>query len=644
MSLLLYILTTELGLIGAHPIFSSNSSVVNSTALQIEVAPGWVSGPNGRGTWSILYGCVCTLIACVYTAIHLNIPPDGESKFAGYIMKVKWILIALFAAEIVVYTAFEQYYLGDKFLKNLLSREQAKDRSKDSSTKPANSDFDRVYAYYVMMGGFAADVSDLHNVIKRVTFTPDGILFLSELGRTPRVEKGEIEDKSKSDHIGKILVCLQVAWSIGQAVERKLAGYPTTMLEVHTIVHVLGAEAGDHSLGLHPPKRWITGVAPEKHCGFKVQSCSSSADALLDVGFSEPTMIMYPETNPSSKVQSTISMRDVDCVANSKDVDLNDIFRAKDSVEVVKRVDRSKEVLNDRPVPCAAESSPIMYVPAIDTEEIVCTLTTGESLATGCGPGLDDRSDKETHRTRYDSRSITVSLTSKDVRRLSLAGAYMSEMKLTPKKRASAKKKKKAQPLFNELVEDTSLGIYKYATCGIEPLLSLRAENFRGKFFNDIPYDATYLSAAIALVPMVYGCAHLGALSIIFPTAIERLLWKISCYYLIAVASSFGLWALIKYFDALISRALKSRATFVERLEARIKNFPYRTDGKTRSLIDGTFSLLHYSKLILLYLGISAYAVARMYLVVESFISLRHVPIGVYQTPELNVMGNIPHL
>lgn len=125
MSLLLYILTTELGLIGAHPIFSSNSSVVNSTALQIEVAPGWVSGPNGRGTWSILYGCVCTLIACVYTAIHLNIPPDGESKFAGYIMKLKWILIALFAAEIVVYTAFEQYYLGDKFLKNLLSREQA---------------------------------------------------------------------------------------------------------------------------------------------------------------------------------------------------------------------------------------------------------------------------------------------------------------------------------------------------------------------------------------------------------------------------------------------------------------------------------------------------------------------------------------
>lgn len=283
-------------------------------------------------------------------------------------------------------------------------------------------------------------------------------------------------------------------------------------------------------------------------------------------------------------------------------------------------------------------------MPAIETEEIACTLTTGESLALGCGPGLDDRSDKETHRTKYDSRSITISLTSKDVRRLNLAGAHMSEMNLMPKKRASTKKKKKTQPLFNELVEDRSLGIYKYATGGIEPLLSLRAENFRGKVFNDIPYDATYLSAAIALVPMVYGCAHLGALSIIFPTAIERLLWKISCYYLIAVASGFGLWALIKYFDALISHVLGSQATFVEKLEARIRNIPYRTAGKTRCLVDGVFSLFHYGKLILLYLGVSAYAAARMYLVVESFVSLRHVPIGVYQTPELNVMGNIPHL
>ncbi|EDN98901.1 hypothetical protein SS1G_13760 [Sclerotinia sclerotiorum 1980 UF-70] len=96
----------------AHPVPKTNSGVVNSTALQIEAAPRCVDGPDGRGTWSILYRCLCTLLACVYTAIHLNVPPENEEKAAGFVRKVKWIMIALFAAEIVVYTAFEQYYLG----------------------------------------------------------------------------------------------------------------------------------------------------------------------------------------------------------------------------------------------------------------------------------------------------------------------------------------------------------------------------------------------------------------------------------------------------------------------------------------------------------------------------------------------------
>lgn len=37
-------------------------------------------------------------------------------------------------------------------------------------------------------------------------------------------------------------------------------------------------------------------------------------------------------------------------------------------------------------------------------------------------------------------------------------------------------------------------------------------------------------------------------------------------------------------------------------------------------------------------------AAARVYIVVESFISLRHVPIGVYQTPDSNFMDYVPHL
>lgn len=38
------------------------------------------------------------------------------------------------------------------------------------------------------------------------------------------------------------------------------------------------------------------------------------------------------------------------------------------------------------------------------------------------------------------------------------------------------------------------------------------------------------------------------------------------------------------------------------------------------------------------------YCISRVYVVLESFISLRRVPIGVYQTPSGNFMNYIPHL
>jgi hypothetical protein len=81
----------------------------NLTALQEERAPAWVPGPQYRGTWGVLYSCTLTLGLCVYTAIHLNIPAYGESRFSIYRRKTKWVLITLIAPEFVLYTAWWQW-------------------------------------------------------------------------------------------------------------------------------------------------------------------------------------------------------------------------------------------------------------------------------------------------------------------------------------------------------------------------------------------------------------------------------------------------------------------------------------------------------------------------------------------------------
>src|ERR1700736_4279874 len=52
----------------------------NLTALSTLTAPSWVYAPDYSGTSNILYSCLPTLVACIYTAIHLNVPEAHQSK------------------------------------------------------------------------------------------------------------------------------------------------------------------------------------------------------------------------------------------------------------------------------------------------------------------------------------------------------------------------------------------------------------------------------------------------------------------------------------------------------------------------------------------------------------------------------------
>ena len=81
--------------------------------------PTWLSTPQ-RTTADLVSSCVLTLIICVWTAVHLNIPSAIERranagrkrKFTALrklAKRVKWMLFALFIPELVLYTAFDQF-------------------------------------------------------------------------------------------------------------------------------------------------------------------------------------------------------------------------------------------------------------------------------------------------------------------------------------------------------------------------------------------------------------------------------------------------------------------------------------------------------------------------------------------------------
>ncbi len=103
-----------------NPVYDELEKIQNNlTALHETRALGWVSAPDMRGTSSILYSCLLTMFACIYTALHLDIS-GGSSIFARpLVMKFVWSLTALLAPELVLFYASSQFFQARKLAKDM---------------------------------------------------------------------------------------------------------------------------------------------------------------------------------------------------------------------------------------------------------------------------------------------------------------------------------------------------------------------------------------------------------------------------------------------------------------------------------------------------------------------------------------------
>lgn len=89
---------------------------MNSSTLQ--EYDGWRDEPPSRGTWSIILTCLITLTLCVWTAVHLNLQgKQSLGKLESILYKPRWIVVGLFAPEVLVYIAWGQW-LSARMLKN----------------------------------------------------------------------------------------------------------------------------------------------------------------------------------------------------------------------------------------------------------------------------------------------------------------------------------------------------------------------------------------------------------------------------------------------------------------------------------------------------------------------------------------------
>jgi hypothetical protein len=78
---------------------------------------GWVSdGDNKRSTISLLYNCLFTIFLCTWSAMHLNVPGEMESRLQTFRRKCKWMLVGVLAPECVAMLAIMEWYEARKLV------------------------------------------------------------------------------------------------------------------------------------------------------------------------------------------------------------------------------------------------------------------------------------------------------------------------------------------------------------------------------------------------------------------------------------------------------------------------------------------------------------------------------------------------
>ena len=542
------------------------------------------------------------------------------------------------------------------------------------------------------MGGLAVDVSDIDDRLHSVTLMPAGLKLLAERGHFIEVSDGDIRDKSKADIFAKCLVILQVAWIALQTISRKAAGYPLSPLEIHTLVHAACASVM-YILWFHKPLDVQAPTIVSK-AGFEDLTALmlTQTPRFGTTWYSHldpPKEFAAFERDPRSEASflwfddSVLSRRDEECAScggqsaprTTKDVKvanegvLHTIPKTCNRCDNMSKSERQQAEISE----ARTLSSPIISHPPVGIRcgpppgIAVCDLRSGESIPEGislqplitgpsyhdlyvprercCGlwrlldrcppkptlpaqisPALEKRVPRKTSKYKYPPaywHEINLSLSEKDHKRWRLAGAAFSkEMKIQgvsdPGNGRYWKFEIAQLPSFRDSKVDIING---WPRC--KPLLAWRCRNVNGTF----PEKLAGFLSTLWLLASLYGGIHLALWNHDFPTSVESLLWRISA----ATLTSAPILLLFLFPGAVLTFVLEIG---LEKIFPRFSKGIWDSWGEWVAicmfLVAGAAAML-------------LYIFARVFIVVESFISLRHVPIGVYEGG-LGWSKYIPHL
>ncbi|KAJ7727060.1 hypothetical protein B0H16DRAFT_1697827 [Mycena metata] len=180
--ILIHLVTRQSGVTQGHP----DLLVRPSTAAVCDCKSN-----SCRTLFDIIWGCLATLFACTWVALHQNVPGPDLGHFALLMRKLRMMLVTIIAPEFVV-----------------------------------EFDVSKTHGFFCTMGGFVSEEGHPVSSIKQL---PAYMLAIR------KIKKADIEDKSKGDVLSKGVAIAQGLWFVTQCLARISQHLPLTELEVATL-------------------------------------------------------------------------------------------------------------------------------------------------------------------------------------------------------------------------------------------------------------------------------------------------------------------------------------------------------------------------------------------------------------------------
>ena len=216
----------SLQLITTPTIIFSNGTHISPLANT--ATHGWVSEPSGRGTWSILWSCLSTIFLCTWSCLFLDVPSRYTRQYM-FLRKMKYLVFIVVFPEYTLIWAIQDLCLATKLLKEI--------------KRHSHESWNMVHAQFLQMSGFVFEFGNGKGGTdepERYRWKDDNGEFLHRLvsgGRLTEVpiSSEELQSRSKSDFLVKVLAILQVGWLLLQTLCRAIEHLDITALEILTV-------------------------------------------------------------------------------------------------------------------------------------------------------------------------------------------------------------------------------------------------------------------------------------------------------------------------------------------------------------------------------------------------------------------------